>query len=318
MNCPVCLRSSTRPALTGGDLLFESTSKMFNLESCAHCRCLFLSPMPPPDEIASFYPQQYWWSSSKMGALKKAEAIYRKIALHGHVSFVVRAAGRQHSPQILDVGCGSAALLALLKQRGFQVMGVDFSAEASRVAEVENGVRVMVGSLEDAAFPDESFDIVTLFHVMEHVPEPRTVLAEVARILKRDGAVVLQVPNIDSWQFKAFRSKWYGLDIPRHVIDYSKKAILTVLNDSGFEARRIKHFNLRDNAPALVSSLFPSLDPVSRAVRKQKHGTRESMAGSWLRHIVYLLLVICAYPIAILEAATGHGATLMIEAEKKL
>jgi 2-polyprenyl-3-methyl-5-hydroxy-6-metoxy-1,4-benzoquinol methylase len=58
-------------------------------------------------------------------------------------------------------------LLGLLKDRGFRTLGVDFSAEAAHVAEVENGVRVLVGSLEQAAFPDQSFDIVTLFHVME-------------------------------------------------------------------------------------------------------------------------------------------------------
>jgi hypothetical protein len=129
--------------------------------------------------------------------------------------------------------------------------------------------------------------------------------------------VVLQVPNIDSWQFKAFGAKWYGLDIPRHVIDYSKASMLSLLKDSSFEPQRIKHFNLRDNAPALASSMFPSLDPVSRSVRQRKHGVREGALVAWMRHAAYLLLVLCAYPFAIAESASGHGATLMIEARKK-
>src|SRR5205823_6579184 len=165
----------------------------------------------------------------------------------------------------------------------------------------ENGVQVAVGSLAQAAFPARSFDIVTLFHVMEHVANPREVLSEVSRILKPDGVLVLQVPNIDSWQFRAFGAKWYGLDIPRHVIDYSKAAMLRLLADSGFEPRRVKHFNLRDNAPALVSSMFPSLDPVSRTVRQRKHHVREPALLAWLRHLAYLSCVICAYPFAILE-----------------
>ena len=317
MNCPVCLNSTTSPALTGSDLLFESTSKTFTLDLCSSCRCLFLNPMPGPQEIAGFYPAQYWWNSSKAGALKKLESIYRKLALHDHVSFITRAAGNASGLDLLDVGCGSGTLLGLLKQRGFQPMGLDFSGEAARVAEAENGVRVVVGSLDDAAFPGHSFDMVTLFHVMEHVVNPRSVLAEVSRILKPGGAVVLQVPNIDRWQFKAFGAKWYGLDIPRHVIDYSKESMLKLLSDSGFAVRRIKHFNLRDNAPALVSSVFPSLDPISRAVRQRKHRVRESAAAGWLRHAAYLALVMCAYPFAILESAAGHGATLMIEARKK-
>ena len=320
MRCPVCLNLASAPALTGSDLLFETTAKTFTLHLCASCRCLFLNPMPGEEEIAGFYPQQYWWNTSKAQAnatLKKLESIYRKLALRDHVSFIVRAAGNRSGLDILDVGCGGGTLLGLLKQRGFNPLGVDFSQEAARVAERDNGVRVIVGSLEQAVFPRESFDIVTLFHVMEHVTNPRAVLAEVARVLKPDGVVILQVPNIDSWQFQALGAKWYGLDIPRHVIDYSKDAMLKLLDDSGFVTRRIKHFNLRDNAPALVSSLFPSLDPISRAVRHRKHGLRESAPAAWLRHATYLAFVICAYPFAMLESAAGRGATLMIEAGKK-
>lgn len=273
--------------------------------------------MPGDNEIASFYPAQYWWSAQRRGLLKKVESVYRKIALRDHVSFITKAAGNRKDADLLDVGCGSGTLLGLLKQRGFRVMGVDFSAEAANVAQTENGVRVVVGSLTDAAFPAESFDVVTLFHVMEHVANPREVLSEARRILRPGGAIVLQVPNIDSWQFRVFGSKWYGLDIPRHVIDYSKAAMLRLLRDAGFVPRRIRHFNLRDNAPALVSSLMPSLDPVSRNVRKTKRNVNESGLETWARHFIYLLLVLAAYPVAILEAASGHGATIMIEARKE-
>jgi 2-polyprenyl-3-methyl-5-hydroxy-6-metoxy-1,4-benzoquinol methylase len=314
MNCPVCLNAVTVPALRGTDLLFETTSKTFTLDSCSACRCLFLNPMPADEEIAGFYPNQYWWSAAKPGLLKKFEGIYRRVALRGHISFISKAAGDRAGLELLDVGCGSAALLGLMKRRGFRVMGVDFSSEAAAVAKDENGVQVVVGSLQDAAFPDASFDIVTLFHVMEHVTNPRNVLQEVGRILRPGGSVVLQVPNIDSWQFRIFGAKWYGLDIPRHVIDYSSEAILRLLSEAGFAVKRIRHFNLRDNAPAFVSSLFLSLDPLSRAVRHRRRNIHESPMLAWTRHLLYLLLVICTYPLAILESACGHGATVMIEA----
>jgi 2-polyprenyl-3-methyl-5-hydroxy-6-metoxy-1,4-benzoquinol methylase len=321
MTCPVCLNANTRPALAGNDWLFESTSKSFTLDSCPSCRCLFLNPMPAEDEIAGFYPSQYWWSSTKSKtnrALTKLESIYRRLVLRDHVAFITRAAQHQRGLHILDVGCGSGTLLGLLKQRGFQTLGIDFSAEAAKLADTENGVQVLVGSLNEAQFPAQSFDIVTLFHVLEHVTNPRTVLAEAGRILKPGGSIVLQVPNIDSWQFTALGSKWYGLDIPRHVIDYSKDAMVRLLHDCGFVPERISHFNLRDNAPALVSSIFPSLDPVSRAVRNRRQGVRETMPAAWLRHLTYLLLVVCAYPFTILESACGRGATVMIEARKKI
>jgi len=316
MSCPVCLNPVTAPALVGTDFLFESTSKTFTLYSCEACRCLFLHPMPDSREIERFYPADYWWNARRSGGLKKLESVYRKLALRDHVAFITKAAGNR-SVDVLDVGCGSGTLLGLLKHRGFRVTGLDFSAEAAAIAKAENGVDVAVGSLEEAHFPAESFDVVTLFHVMEHVTNPRLVLAEVSRVLKPNGVAILQVPNIESWQFKIFGARWYGLDIPRHVIDYSRNSMLKLLADSGFVVNRIRHFNLRDNSPALVSSVFPSLDPVSRSVRHRKRNNDESRPVEWFRHLTYLLLVTCAYPVVLLESAFGCGATIMIEAKKK-
>ena len=316
MSCPVCLNPVTAPALVGTDFLFESTSKTFTLYSCEACRCLFLHPMPDSREIERFYPADYWWNARRSGGLKKLESVYRKLALRDHIAFITKAAGNR-GVDVLDVGCGSGTLLGLLKHRGFRVTGLDFSAEAAAIAKAENGVDVAVGSLEEAHFPAESFDVVTLFHVMEHVTNPRLVLAEVSRVLKPNGVAILQVPNIESWQFKIFGARWYGLDIPRHVIDYSRNSMLKLLADSGFVVNRIRHFNLRDNGPALVSSVFPSLDPVSRSVRHRKRNNDESRPVEWFRHLTYLLLVTCAYPVVLLESAFGCGATIMIEAKKK-
>ena len=317
MNCPVCLNPATAPALTGVDFLFETTTRTFHLSGCPNCRCLFLDPPPLQEEIAEFYPAQYWWKSSSE-ILKKLEMTYRRAALHDHIAFIAAAAGSvRHRPvRLLDVGCGSGTLLGILKQRGYDVVGQDFSAEAAAIARAENDVEVVPGSLQDAGFGDESFDLVTLFHVMEHVTNPHEILTQVRRILRSNGRIVLQVPNIESWQFRFFGANWYGLDIPRHVIDYSSSSIRKLLGDSGFAVRRVRHFNLRDNAPALASSLFPSLDPVSRAVRQRRRRIIEPAPVAWLRHFLYLGAVVLAYPFALAEAAVGSGATIMIEASR--
>jgi len=156
-----------------------------------------------------------------------------------------------------------------------------------------------------------------MFHVIEHVTNPREVLGEAQRILKPDGILIVQVPNIDSWQFGWFGAKWYGLDVPRHVIDYSRQSIVKLLEDTGFSVTRIRQFNLRDNAPALVSSLFLSLDPLSRRIRLHHRNATETALSLWSKHLIYLFLVLLAYPVAMLEAAAGHGATVMIEARPR-
>jgi len=319
MNCPVCLDPATVPALTGTDFLFETTPRTFHLSRCAACDSLFLDPLPEPAEIATFYPPTYWWKSSST-VLKRFEMLYRRAVLRDHFTFIVKAA--RHVPpgprplRLLDVGCGSGTLLGLLKTQGFDVLGLDYSREAADIASLEHAVQVVVGSLDEAHFEDASFDLVTLFHVMEHVPNPREVVAEIRRILKPSGRLVIQVPNIGSWQYRLFGEKWYGLDIPRHVIDYSNRSMQELLRRGGFGVHRVRHFNLRDNAQALASTLAPSLDPVSRAVRKRRHGTEESTLGAWARHLVYLGVVLSVSPFAIAEAAVGSGATIMIEAAK--
>jgi 2-polyprenyl-3-methyl-5-hydroxy-6-metoxy-1,4-benzoquinol methylase len=331
MKCPVCLNLRAEPALTGTDSSFDTTNEIFNFSSCSRCRCLFMTPLRGSDDIAEFYPPEYWWRS-RPNLLNRLEAIYRRFVLRDHVRFVISAAKRisnnsspgslsrssvSHPLELLDIGCGSGTLLALLKKRGFQVLGVDGSQEAAHIATMENGVRVLAGSLEQLQFADSRFDVITLFHVLEHVTNPHELLAEVFRILRPNGALILQVPNVDSWQFRWFGSRWYGLDIPRHVVNYSKHAVLKLLADSRFSIHRLHHFNIRDNAPALVSSLFPWLDPVSRFVRQRRRNAHESTLGRWIKHLVYFFLVCCVYPIAALEAASGHGATLMIEARKQ-
>ena len=157
-----------------------------------------------------------------------------------------------------------------------------------------------------------------MLHTLEHLANPRAILEEVARILSDQGRLVLQVPNIESIQFKLFGARWYGLDVPRHLVNYSSESLFRLLSESGFTIERVRHFNLRDNAPAFASSLFPSLDPVSRSVRARQNESHESLLGAWLRDVLYLSAVVASYPLAVIEAALGRGATVMVEAKKLL
>jgi len=320
MNCPVCLSSSTvARAFTGTDSLFETTSRSFNFRGCTSCHCVFIDPIPGERELAGFYPERYWWRSSP-GLLNSLEGWYRRIILSDHVRFVVRAAGEstqdKRAVRLLDVGCGSGLLLSVFKAKGFDVLGFDASDEAARIARAEADVDVITGTrLQEARFDAGSFDLVTLFHVMEHVPQPHEMLAEVWRLLRAGGRIVLQVPNVESWQFRLFGAHWYGLDVPRHVINYSKQGMCRLLSDCRFRILRSRQFNLRDNAPAFASSLFPGLDPAGRNVRRRQAGSEGTLAG-WAKHTLYLSAVVAAYPFAIVESLAGAGATVMIEAEK--
>jgi len=320
-SCPVCLATNTAYFGQGTDWLFGTTEEKFSLHTCVDCRCVFIEPMPNSEKIASFYPLNYWWDEAETGLLRRLEVKYRRIILLDQISFIAYAARQVsssfgNSPRILDVGCGSAIVLALLKARGFIVEGLDVSFEASEIARRNHGIDVRVGTLDSEAFDNSKFDMVVLLHTLEHLPNPHRVLGQVRKLLRPAGRLVLQVPNVDSVQSRVFGVRWYGLDVPRHLIDYSRTSLFRLLDANGFEVERVRNFNLRDNAQALASSLFPSLDPIRRDARRRSAALERGL-GTWFRHLGYVAVVIASFLPAMAEAAIGRGATLMVQARKR-
>ena len=111
--------------------------------------------------------------------------------------------------KILDVGCNNGLFLYILKNLGWQTYGLELNKEGAKAAQ-SLGVQCFSGTLEEAAYPDNFFDIVRIYHVLEHVPQPREVLGEIKRILKPNGLVYFEVPNQASFAFYAFKHIWHG------------------------------------------------------------------------------------------------------------
>jgi hypothetical protein len=152
-----------------------------------------------------------------------------------------------------------------------------------------------------------------MFHVLEHLTDPRLCLKSVRGLLQPGGILILQVPNISSIQARLFGNFWYGLDVPRHVVNYTSKALGFLLRDAGFEFRIVPRFSLRDNPAAIASSLAPWLDPVRR---KGRHRNSNPIWDGAME-MTYFGLVLLALPAAFLESAFGFGGTLWAYAWKK-
>lgn len=143
--------------------------------------------------------------------------------------------------RLLDVGCGSGDWLLSMRELGWNVAGNDFDANAVKVA-VDRGLDVTVGSLEQQNLPDDSFDAVTLSHVIEHLPDPIGTMRECARILKPGGKIVLLTPNCASLSHRFFKQDWRGLEPPRHLHVFSLKSMDRMLAMTGFEQRSVRPF----------------------------------------------------------------------------
>jgi len=274
--------------------------------------------MPSDSAIAGFYPESYWWEEDRKTSTPIAHTIaqlekdYREFVLIDHVRFLEHCARQAQGAgrMLLDIGCGSGAFLHVARRRGFLAHGMDFSAQAVAIAQRQYGLDVRQGEIGSKAWAGYSFDFITMFHLLEHLTDPRGALAFAAAHLKPGGSLIIQVPNMCSLQACLFGARWYGLDVPRHIINFTPEGLNHLLRETGLVGEAVTRFSLRDNPASLASSLAPTLDPIGRRARKLSTGAiSEALAG-----MTYLALVLTALPFAFLESALGYGGTLWAQA----
>jgi len=309
--CVLCGGSGSTVLFRASDRLYRTTTEKFAVVRCADCGLMRLEPPPPSDELVRYYPENYWFAADPSAAGRLEEA-YRRVVLRDHVRFAGRAlrATRAAGP-LLDVGCGGGLFLRMMRERGFRGVGLDFSPEAAAMA-WRQGSPAVCAVLEGAPFRPGSLAGVTMFHVLEHVYDPRAYLKAARELLAPDGRLVVQVPNAACWQFRLLGRAWNGVDVPRHLVDFRAADLEKLLQACGFEVVRRKYFSLRDNPAGLASSLAPGLDPMARRVRR----VAESAPARLAKDLVYLALVIASAPFALAEAAAGAGSTVIVEARR--
>jgi SAM-dependent methyltransferase len=310
--CLVCGSSRYAALFTASDRLYHTTTREFAVVRCGECGLVRLDPQPAPEELRLYYPENYWFAPGPSAASRMEEA-YRRLVLRDHVRFVEQAL--RHSPvrgPLLDVGCGGGLFLRLMRERGFRVAGLDLSQEAAAIAWRRQRAPAVCAMLERAPFRAASLAGVTMFHVLEHLYDPRAHLASARELLAPDGRLVVQVPNAASWQFRLLGRSWNGVDVPRHLFDFRDRDLEKLLESCGFEVVRRKYFSLRDNPAGLASSVAPALDPMARRVRRIPESSRARLA----KDLAYFALVVASLPFTAVEAAFRAGSTVMIEARR--
>ena len=319
--CPICHTPDSAACPPGRDRLFGLARGTFDLFRCKSCACVYLNPLPEEPALSKFYPAEYWWSDESISESRFArlfhnlEKAYREVVIADHVRFLDSCArkNRAGGKSLLDIGCGSGAFLHSAQSHGFVPHGMDMSARAVQIVQKQYGYSVRQGGIGEDIWEGHRFDFVTMFHVLEHLPDPRLGLKYAGNLLQPGGTLVIQVPNITSVQARLFGNRWYGIDVPRHVINFSPKALGLLLCEMGYEYRLVPRFSLRDNPASIASSLAPWLDPVGR---KGRHSTSNPVFNGLLE-IAYFGLFLLALPAAYLESVCGLGGTIWAYARLK-
>jgi SAM-dependent methyltransferase len=146
--------------------------------------------------------------------------------------------------RVLDVGCGDGSFLEALARQGWEVCGTELSESIAATARQRLGAGVRTGGIDGAGFGAGSFDLITFWHVLEHLDDPKLALTEARRLVKADGHVVVAVPNIESWQAGLFKEDWLHLDVPRHRWHFSPRTLGALAAQCGFCVERVRHFSI--------------------------------------------------------------------------
>jgi SAM-dependent methyltransferase len=231
--CPVCDSAEQTYLFEGCDRLHGLPGR-FPVVLCRSCGSAYLKRRPV--EISAYYPTDSYAAYDIAHSRHYSRAVGRQYGLskrHQLVETVKPGGG-----SLLDVGCGAGDFLEVLQmQSGWQVTGLEPNPDAAAYAQRVRHLKVVTGTLPYSEFPNSSFDIVTMWHVFEHVPNPSEILNEARRLLKPDGVLIVGLPVADSAEAEWFGSSWAGYDVPRHFITYTRSSFVELLRHNGFLAQ---------------------------------------------------------------------------------
>lgn len=312
-SCPLCGATEAAILLDAGQRTPEGEG--YRVVSCARCDLRYTRPHPTEGELAALYRQEYY--APRKPRLLSWDAL--RLVLHHVVLWQRRSALLDRRPgRVLDVGCGDGNFLASLKRRGWAVHGTDFSAAACELARGK-GIAVQQGPLASAGFPDDFFDVVSLWHVLEHLSEPLAELAEIRRILRDDGLLVVEVPDSASATLRLCRERWFPLDVPRHLQHFTPATLEELLRRAGFVPLHRQHFHYLDFALAFIS-FVDRLGLLGRLSGTQYFFTdyRRATRGGRARFLALgLPLALLSLPYSVVTTLlTGHGEQLTLTARK--
>lgn len=236
--CHICGSIVTSTPFSVKD--YSITQENFSLIKCSSCNYLFTSPAPNPEAIKKYYASDAYISHTdgKNGLIEKLYHLVRKLTLAGKRQLISSFTNNKKGV-LLDYGCGTGAFLGEMKSHGWDTFGIEPDDGARLKAEKSIGAKIGIPS-DVESLPDNFFDIVSMWHVLEHVHDIHSTVEHLKRILKKDGKLFIAVPNHASYDAKYYKSYWAAYDVPRHLHHFSANAIKRLMEKHGLRITAIK------------------------------------------------------------------------------
>jgi 2-polyprenyl-3-methyl-5-hydroxy-6-metoxy-1,4-benzoquinol methylase len=248
------------------DRNFHTTGESFQIALCRTCGVAQTLPRPDERELSRYYPPRYYPTRAP------APAVYERTIGREQKEKLRFLKRFRSGGTLLDIGCGAGYFVREASLAGFDAQGIELSADAASFGRSQWNLRIAEGDIRNAAYKNGSFDVVTLWHVLEHLPDVHAMLAKTCSLLTHSGIVVVAVPNFGSVQARLFRGRWYHLDVPRHLFHYSPSSLSTVLAQHALVVRGIDHRSREHNWAGILGSIVefspPGMTLAGAAARK--------------------------------------------------
>jgi len=245
--CPVCQGRKVSKKFDVKDFFF--TQEKFSVWECSDCSVLFTHPQPPKELLGKYYdtPDYLSHNTKENGLLGKVYASLRNYNIKGKYKVIARHISRG---RLLDIGCGSGELLHYFTKKGWEGMGIEPNETARKFARDSYGLSIE-GAEELKRLPEKSFDVISMWHVLEHVPDVNERMNRVSRLLKDQGIAVIALPNPESYDAAYYKDYWAAYDVPRHLYHFSQSA---------FKKLAAKHhFTIVEVLPLKLDAYYVSL-----------------------------------------------------------
>jgi SAM-dependent methyltransferase len=305
LRCALCHRVETRDFLAQP----RGPALAYPLVECTHCHLVFQRDRPDERALELAYREAYGAPQRRFG--EPVEAVVRLAR-----SARVRLAARLLPPggRVLDVGCGRGVFLARMRERGFAVRGTELSQATARNA--DPSIPIDVGDLAPGRYAPGSFDLISIWHVLEHLREPDTTLRAAREALVPGGHLLLAVPNLDSWQARFGGESWFHLDLPRHLFHFTPATLGGLLRETGFEVLRLTTGQWEMDPFAWVQTALnrTGLRPnaLYDALRNHAPARRDlSLALRLGMLAVFPLGMALAIPLSALDRLAGRAGTMI-------
>lgn len=262
--CPICESTKTKPFLSCVD--HTVSRETFTIVQCESCDFKFTNPRPEESDLGRYYKSEDYVSHSntKKGFINSTYQTVRKYTLLKKLELISKYF---KTGTILDIGCGTGEFLNTCKLAKWKTIGIEPDKDAREMAIKNFGLDVR-GEDELKNLPDASFEIISMWHVLEHVPRLNERVAELKRLVKPNGMIIIAVPNCNSLDAKIYKEHWAAYDVPRHLYHFTPRDMDSLFVKEGLKVVRI--------LPMIFDSFY-----VSMLSEKIKTGKTNIIRSTW-------------------------------------